>query len=171
MEPPHLTYAPVGATRGEPPEGFGQLRSSRKVGHGPTDFRAAGEAVMCWRAQDLLGVRVEPADRPARAGATVRVRLGLGPCALSAPARVVYVVDEPSSRGFAYGTLPGHPLSGEEAFVVRLEQDGSVLFTVTSFSCAGNTLARLAGPVLPLFQRLMARRYLRAVERAVRQSR
>ena len=36
---------------------------------------------------------------------------------LQAPCRVVYVIDEPDIRGFAYGTLPGHPESGEERFV------------------------------------------------------
>ena len=38
----------------------------------------------------------------------------LGP--VRAPCRVVYVVDEPDRRGFAYGTLPGHPeIDGELA--------------------------------------------------------
>jgi uncharacterized protein (UPF0548 family) len=36
----------------------------------------------------------------------------LGP--IRVPCRVVYVLDEPERRGFAYGTLPGHPESGEE---------------------------------------------------------
>jgi uncharacterized protein (UPF0548 family) len=166
-----LTYAPVGATRGAMPEGFHHLRRSRQVGEGAADFDAAAEAVRCWRAQRVIGVRVEPEDRPAREGAEVRVRLGLGPVALSAPARVVYVVDEPRRRGFAYGTLPGHPLLGEEAFVVHLDADGSVVFTVTAYSRAGSRLTRLAGPVLPLFQRVMARRYLRAIERAVQAAR
>ena len=39
------------------------------------------------------------------------------------PCRVVYVVDEPDRRGFAYGTLPGHPESGEELFLVRYDPD------------------------------------------------
>ena len=43
----------------------------------------------------------------------------LGP--VRAPCRVVYVVDEPDRRGFAYGTLPGHAESGEERFVVRYD--------------------------------------------------
>jgi uncharacterized protein (UPF0548 family) len=37
---------------------------------------------------------------------------------LQAPCRVVYVIDEPDIRGFAYGTPPGHPESGEERFAV-----------------------------------------------------
>lgn len=169
--PADLTYAPVGATRGEFPTGFAHLSRSRVVGDGPADFEAAAAAVMSWQAQNLVGVRVEPADKPAREGMEVRVRLGAGPLALSAPARVVYVVDDTSRRGFAYGTLPGHPLRGEEAFVVQLERDGSVVFTVTAYSRADGLLPRLAGPVLPVLQRMMAGRYLRAVERAVRRAR
>ena len=166
-----LTYAPVGATRGELPEGFDHLRRSRHVGEGRAQFEAAAEAVLRWQAQHLIGVRVEPAEQPAREGAEVRVRFGVGPAALSAPARVVYIVDEPRSRGFAYGSLPGHPLSGEEAFVVHLESDGSVVFTVTAYSRADSLLTRLAGPVLPIFQRAMVCRYLRAIDRAVRRGR
>ena len=42
------------------------------------------------------------------------------------PARVVYVIDEPLRKGFAYGTLPGHPETGEEAFIVEYRDDDSV---------------------------------------------
>ena len=36
-------------------------------------------------------------------------------CSL-APA-VVYIIHEPDRQGFAYGTLPGHPESGDEALM------------------------------------------------------
>ena len=62
------------------------------------------------------------------------LRLGLGPLALSAPVRVVYVIDGPDRRGFAYGTLPGHPESGEEAFLVERRPDGTVWCRITAFS-------------------------------------
>lgn len=166
-----LTYAPVGATLGELPAGFHHLRCTRVVGAGRSQFEVAARAVLAWRAQHLLGVRVQPDDRPAREGAVVHVRLGVGPVALSAPARVVYVVDDPDRCGFAYGSLPGHPLSGEESFVVYLEKDGSVVCTVTAYSTAANALTRLAGPLLPLFQRVMARRYVHAIGRAVARAR
>lgn len=166
-----LTYAPVGITRGRPPAGFGHLRARRVVGRGEADFRAAARAVLSWQAQRVTGVRVEPADAPATVGSEVRVRLGPGRLALTAPARVVYVVDEPHRRGFAYGTLEGHPIAGEEAFVVDLEPDGRVVFTVSACSRPGSLLTRAAGPVLPVFQRVMAARYLRSVARAVRRAR
>lgn len=165
-----VTYAPVGATRGALPAGFDHLRHSTVVGRGKPQLEAAARAVLGWQAQHLLGSRVQPGDRRPEEGDIVRVRLGLGRWALCAPARVVYVVDEPGRRGFAYGTLPGHPLSGEEAFVVHLEPDGSVIFTVTAYSRPARWLARAAGPVLPIFQRVMARRYARAIARAVQRA-
>jgi uncharacterized protein (UPF0548 family) len=38
---------------------------------------------------------------------------------------VVWTVDEPNRIGFGYGTLQGHPESGEESFVVSREDDDS----------------------------------------------
>lgn len=166
-----LTYSPVGITRGTAPEGFRTLRVRRVVGRGPRDFEAAAGALRSWEAQRVPGVRVEPPDAPVSVDSEIRVRLGVGRLALSAPARVVYVLDAPGRQGFAYGTLEGHPLAGEEAFVVDLEPDGRVAFTVAACSRPGSPLTRLAGPVLPVFQRLMAALYLRAVARAVRRAR
>lgn len=164
-----VTYAEVGATRGELPAGYHHVRMSRVVGHGRDDFEVAGEAVMRWEAQRRSGIRVEATDERAQPGTVVRLHIGPGSL-VTAPARVVYVVDEPGRRGLAYGTLPGHPELGEEAFVVELRSDASVLFTVTAFSRAGTLLTRLGGPVNRAFQRFMSRRYLAAVEQAVRES-
>lgn len=167
-----FTYTPVGATRDDLlPAGFDRLRRSRVVGHGSEDFEAAVHAVLSWRAQREAGVRVDASDDPVRVGTVVLVRLGPGPLAITAPARVLYVLEEPTRRGFAYGTLPGHPVSGEEAFVVDLRADGAVTFTVTAYSRPAVRLTRLAGPVGRLFQRVMAGRYLAAIDRAVGETR
>ncbi len=77
------------------------------------------------------------------------------------------MLDEPSRAGFAYGTLPGHPERGEEAFVVRLLDDGSVRFDVVAFSRPGSTLTRLAGPIGRAVQYLAAGEYLQALRRYV----
>lgn len=170
-QPPadRLTYRPIGATRGDLPDGFALLRRCRTVGHGREDFEAAAEAVMQWKAQRVFGVRVEAPERVTE-GAELRVRLGRGPLAITAPARVVYVVDEPRRRGFAYGTLPGHPVSGEESFVVELRPDDAVDFTVSAYSRPARWFTRVAGPAGRSFQRLMAGRYLRSIQRAVEQA-
>ncbi len=72
---------------------------------------------MRWGMLRGAGVRVEASTEVAAVGSEVLV--GFGP--LRAPCRVVYVIDEPDRRGFAYGTLPGHPESGEELFAVRYD--------------------------------------------------
>ena len=88
---------------------------------------------------------------------------GPGPLRIGAPCRVVYVVDEPGRRGFAYGTLPGHPERGEEAFLIRQHDDGTVIFTITAFSTPATPLAKAAGPIGRAIQRSISTRYLRAL--------
>jgi uncharacterized protein (UPF0548 family) len=58
---------------------------------------------------------------------------------------VTYVLDEPRHKGFAYGTLPGHPERGEEAFALELHDDGAVTFTITAFSRPASLLAKAGG--------------------------
>ena len=92
-----------------------------------------------------------------------RIGLRLGPLRTWAACRVVYVVDEPSRKGFAYGTLPGHPECGEESFIVSIDEGGSVRFDVTAFSRNARWFARLGGPLTGLVQRAVTWRYLDAV--------
>jgi uncharacterized protein (UPF0548 family) len=82
-----------------------------------------------------------------------------------APARVVYVVNEPDRVGFAYGTLPGHPEQGEEAFIV-CRRDGRVHYEITAFSKPRHPVARLGGPASRAFQVATTRRYLAVMEAA-----
>ena len=85
--------------------------------------------------------------------------LGFGPLAIRAPVRVVYLLDEPDRQGFAYGTLPGHPETGEEAFVLTRGADGRVTFAISAFSRPVSLLARVAGPAGVLTQRWVTGRY------------
>lgn len=133
-----LRYSEVGATRGALPPGYHRVVRVTVVGHGPDRFRSAAEQVLTWQLQRSSGLAVD-ATGPVRDG--LEAVLKIGP--LRAPVRVVYVVDEPRPAGFAYGTLPGHPESGEEAFVVEHAADDSVRLTVTAFSRPATLLARL----------------------------
>lgn len=92
------------------------------------------------------------------------LHVGLGRLSLRVPCRVVYVVDEPDRKGFAYGTLPGHPVSGEEAFVLERGHDGRITFTVSAFSRPATMFAKLGGPVGRTIQHMMTERYLRALD-------
>jgi uncharacterized protein (UPF0548 family) len=167
-----LTYPDIGATRDQStPPGYHGLHVARTVGTGRADFDRAVDALLCWRMHPRAGVQVTAASDPRIAEGTVAVlRLGLGRLGLSAPVRVVYVVEEPDRQGFAYGTLAGHPEAGEEAFVVTHRADGAVVFEVTAFSRGASRLTRLGGPLARVAQRLVAQRYLRALGACVRRS-
>lgn len=155
-----LTYTEVGATAGPMPSGYHHLRKSSVIGRGRTRFDDAATNGMAWGMLRGAGLRVEATTPVAEVGAEVLVHLG----PVVAPCRVVYVLDEPDRRGFAYGTLPGHAESGEELFLVRYDpttQD--VIAEVVAFSRHATWWSRLGSPVTSLMQRLITDRYLRAL--------
>jgi uncharacterized protein (UPF0548 family) len=83
--------------------------------------------------------------------------------AIREPVRVVAVVEEDHRCGFAYGTRRGHPVSGEEAFILSRAEDGRVQLTLRSVTRAGSGWWRLAFPALLIAQRYYRRRYRRAL--------
>jgi uncharacterized protein (UPF0548 family) len=157
----HLTYAEVGATRQEPlPAHYNRLHYRTLVGEGADVFACARDAVLTFRMHRATGARVRV--DAARAAPGVRLTIGLGP--LAAPCRVVYVIDDADRRGFAYGTLPGHPESGEELFAVRYDPaTDEVNAEVVAFSRHATWWSRLGSPVTSLAQRVITTRYLTAL--------
>jgi hypothetical protein len=121
----------------------------------------------CWTGGCMRGPAFGsvPPMRRHTPGSVVVMRPGVGPLALGIPCRVVEVIDAPRRRGFVYGTLPGHPESGEERFVLDHDADGNIRFTVTAFSKPASFLARLGGPITRT-QDFMTRRYLAALDRS-----
>jgi uncharacterized protein (UPF0548 family) len=164
-----LTYAEVGGTRRRPlPDGYRHLRHRTYLGQGPEVMRQAADAVLEFWMHRAAGVRITASAPRAAPGVHVRSRVGFGPLRLAAPCRVVWAEDGERRAGFGYGTLPGHPAIGEEAFVVELDELNDVWLTITSFSRPGRRLTRLAGPLAPMFQRWYARRCGAALRRLVR---
>lgn len=155
-----LTYAEIGATAGVMPAGYHHLRKSAVIGRGRVRFEEAAAEGMRWGMLRGAGLRVQPTMPVAAAGAEVLVHLG----PVAAPCRVVYVVDEPDRRGFAYGTLPGHAECGEELFLVRYDRDSQDVYAeVAAFSRHATWWSRLGSPVTSFVQRLVTDRYLRAL--------
>jgi uncharacterized protein (UPF0548 family) len=154
-----LTYPEHGATRAALPPGYHHLERRARLGTGRAVFERGAAALMSWKMHRAAGLRVT-AEGDARPGERVVSRIAPG---VAAPCRVVYVIDEPGRRGFAYGTLPGHPESGEEAFIVDIDEADGVWFTVRAFTRPATFLARISGPFGRGVQRLMARRYIRAM--------
>jgi uncharacterized protein (UPF0548 family) len=82
---------------------------------------------------------------------------------VQAPVRVVSIIDEHDRKGFAYGTLEGHPLSGEESFVVERTPDGSVWLQIRQFSQPSSRKWQFVAPLLRRQQKVMAEQYLAAL--------
>lgn len=156
-----LTYAAVGATAATSPSGYATMHLRKTLQR--CDFDAAAEDLMSWRVHRRAGLHVA-ASGTAQPDAVVDMRLGIGALTVRIPCRVIYVVDERDSRGFAYGTLPGHPESGEERFVLHRGPDGHIDFTITAFSRPATLLARAGGLVSRWTQLTMTRRYLTAAD-------
>jgi uncharacterized protein (UPF0548 family) len=163
--PPAFSYAEHGATRGELPAGYRHVERETLLGHGRERFEKAMTAALAWGIQTGSGIRVRVVDeargRPLRTGDTVVMRVPLWP--RDVPCRVVYVIDEPRRAGFAYGTLSGHPESGEEAFLIEHRDDDSVVLRIRAFSKPATWLFRLAYPAVLLMQTIYTRRYLRSL--------
>ncbi|MGK2881810.1 MAG: DUF1990 family protein [Mycobacterium sp.] len=155
-----FTYPDVGGTAGELPAGYHHARTFGVIGSGRVRFEEAGAAGMAWGMLRGAGMRIESTYATAEVGAEVIVTIG----PLRNPCRVVYVLDEPDRRGFAYGTLPGHGVAGEELFSVRFDPVTEAVYAeVVAFSRPAVWWSHLGGPVTPLLQGVIARRYLRAL--------
>ncbi|HEY5221806.1 MAG TPA: DUF1990 domain-containing protein [Microbacteriaceae bacterium] len=96
-------------------------------------------------------------------GMTAVLKIPVGPFHVHAPLRVVYVVHDARRAGFAYGTLHGHPESGEEAFILEHRDDDSVWLVIRAFSRPSNFFYRIAAPILRVKQSQFTTRYLRAL--------
>ena len=102
----------------------------------------------------------EDGTRVVAPGDTAVLGVGLG---ITFAVRVIYVVDEPHRRGFAYGTLAGHPERGEESWMVEIREDESVWMTVRAFSRPASRRWWAVYPILLLVQEYYTRRYLRSL--------
>lgn len=157
-----LSYADVGATSGQLPDGYHHLDVRRVVGRGRDWFDVAAARVLTWEVQRRAGLGVD-VHREVALGVRALLGIRLGPVRVRAPVEVVVVTVEPDRVGFAYGTLVGHPERGEERFEVALLPDGSVEARVRAFSRPGRWFTRLGGLVGRLLQRHIAQRYLDAL--------
>ena len=158
-----LTYPESGTTREKLPAGYIHIHRDVPIGTGRTAFDKAVNALFGWQMHRSAGMTVTPSHPTAAPGVNVVIRIGRGPASLAAPCRVVYCVQEAATRGFAYGTLPGHPERGEEAFLLELGSDGTVRLIIRAFSRPATTLARLGGPLARRAQVVVTERYVRAL--------
>ncbi|WP_427885345.1 DUF1990 family protein [Kribbella sp. GL6] len=168
-----FTYDEVGCTQyDETPEGLHRLEYRERIGDGDEVFQRAADALLAWRMQRAAGLPMTATDAPPKVGTNSLGVLGpgllsrrlQGRLGLPVPCRVVWTVNEPDRIGFAYGTLEGHPESGEESFLVTRAPDG-VYVAIRAYSRPATWYTRLAGPVTRKAQHYAATRYAAALRR------
>ncbi len=140
-----LTYYDIGATFGTPPEGYVVDHVRVEIGSGEQVFGRARTALQQWRQFELGWVEAAPKQTQIREGEVVAiVAHTFGVWWLNA-CRIVLVVDEktPNRFGFAYGTLPAHAGSGEERFLLEMDQNGRVWYDICAFSKPHQVLTKL----------------------------
>ncbi len=170
-----FTYDEIAATAhpDELPEGYHRVHASRVVGDGDEAFAAAVDGIRRWQLHRRQGYRLAPEDPPIEVGTVVAVDVPLVAVHVIATCRIAWVVDEPDRFGFGYGTLPIHPESGEEAFVVQRHDPhdaaGPVRLAITAFSRPRHPVVRLAGPMARRQQARATQGYLDALAAHVRE--
>jgi uncharacterized protein (UPF0548 family) len=135
------------------------------IGAGEADFHRAAVAILTWQAQLRAGLNVHASASFVAEGAVVEQRLG----PFSFPCRVVYVVDEPHRKGFAYGALPGHAERGEELFAVSWDPETDEVRALIHSVSLPAALWLPLFPVLRIVQHIFARRFIAAIAAAAQE--
>jgi uncharacterized protein (UPF0548 family) len=145
-----------------PSAGFRSWEKSAELGRGDDVWRWAIGEVLQWGVKTRSGFTVTSGERVAAGDRPVIMAHPFG-LSVREPVEVVEVVETGDRVGFAYRTLPGHPVSGEEAFIVHRDDD-AVILTVRSLTRAGSQWGwRAAYPALLMAQQVARRRYFRAL--------
>ncbi|SEC17497.1 Uncharacterized protein, UPF0548 family [Paramicrobacterium humi] len=90
----------------------------------------------------------------------------VGPYRVRGRVRVVYVDEDPRRVAFAFGTVSGHVISGEESFAIEHRSDDSVWFTVRAFVRPTGWFYKLLPFLLLRRRRRLSTQYLRALSPA-----
>jgi len=160
---PQLNFAHGGITRDTPaaiPPGYRLVERRTLLGSGDVTRDRAVAIVLSWGVKTRAGFSVSPATSAVQVGEQYTITLG--------PVREPVQVKWLDAAGFGYTTRHGHPLSGEEAFLIEQDADGMVTFVNRSVSRPASPGWGILSPVLRLAQAYFVRRYGRVLARAVR---
>ncbi len=159
-----LTYPEVGGSAGELPAGYRHITVGRTLGTGRGRFETVVERLMTWDMHRRAGLLIDHTPPTVAIGqvAVVSILL-LGQLPIGAPVRVVALDDHPRMQGFAYGTLQGHPESGEEQFLIHHDADDTVRATIRAFSRPARWYTKLGAPLARQIQDRTTNRYLDAL--------
>lgn len=147
-----FSYDAVGATQTQAPAGYDFDQNKKRIGLGFFAFKTAKQAIEDWRMFNLGWVRIYKNNTPIEAGQNVVVSFRLFGLWWHNTCEIVYTIDTPQSFGFAYGTKY-HVESGEELFLIRIDEEQTVWYDITAFSRPQFWLTKMIYPLARRFQR------------------
>lgn len=168
-----FSYPEVGATAPAAPplrealgRGYDVDRYEAVIGTGRPAFDRARAALAEWRHFAIPWLELHGAPR-AETGAVVATLVRAAGVWLLNPCRVVYadLASDADWACFAYGTLRGHAIRGEERFRISFDSaSGEVRYEIVAFSRPAIALARLGRPL----GRRLQRRFVASSQAALR---
>jgi uncharacterized protein (UPF0548 family) len=161
-----LNYDGIGLTEHGPlPAHLESVVTRAYLGEGHAIYRRVADGILTWRLQKGAGLRVRAESEAVVPGTRVVSGFGLGPFRINAPCEVVWVRrplpgNGPQSAGFGYGTLPGHPVRGEESFEVEIDGEGRVTIAITAFGRPSNWFYAAGGALTKWARSRVTSRYI-----------
>jgi uncharacterized protein (UPF0548 family) len=164
-----FSYQGVGLTQNATrPAGYFLDSTSVIVGKGYDAFSRARAALKRWAMHNSPILQLKPSGAKLEVGSSVCLQVGMAGIFLLSACQVVYVIDQPQSFGFGYGTLHDHPARGEERFLLEHQENDDVLLSLFAFSKPSSSLYWLGLPVTRLMQVAFTRTYIQNMKRAVK---
>ena len=163
LEAAGLTYAAGIRADAAAPHGYWRLDESCLLGSGDAVFLKALDELFSWRMHERAGFLVRTAGGEIRVGLVVTLSMRVGPMTVQAPCRVVRVTRDEDRVGFTYRSLPGHPVSGEEEFLIQRHPNEEIVATIRAVSRPDWALAKLGAPMTRHQQKRIAARNLSAL--------
>jgi uncharacterized protein (UPF0548 family) len=140
-----------------------RFSTSRVIGDGPQCWERASEDLLAWAVKTRSGFALSPGTAPPVPGQELTIIAHLGPLRVHEPAEVVTVLRGAERAALSYTTRRGHPVRGEEAFILHRAPGGEVVLTLRSVTAPAPGWRAILFPVAMLLQRVYRARYLRAL--------
>lgn len=137
--------------------------TSEVLGSGQSCWDRASQDVLEWAVKTRSGFALAPSTAAPFPGQTLTIIASLGPLRVREPAVVIDVVRQQNRVALSYATRRGHPVRGEEAFIVHRDERGIVTLTLRSVTSAAPGWRFLLFPAALLLQRRYRRLYLRSL--------
>ena len=137
--------------------------ASHVIGDGAECGERASADLLSWAVKSRSGFSLAPGTPAPVPGQELTIIAHLGPLRVPEPVQVVEVVRSTGRAALSYTTRRGHPVRGEEAFILHLTREGAVVLTVRSVTAAAPGWRRALYPFALQLQRVYRRRYVRAI--------